>query len=46
MDHLGSMLQRNLNDFVTGQICTNRGVLAAFSNDVCLIGLCRLTVSA
>ena len=46
MDHLGAMLDGNLDDLVAGKICANRCVLAALANDVCLVGLCSPAVSA
>ena len=41
MDHLGAVFDGNLDDLVAGEISSNRGVLAALANDVCLIGLCN-----
>ena len=46
MDHLSAMLQCDLDDLVTGQISTDRSVLASLANDICLIGLCRQIISA
>lgn len=40
MDHLGAMLNRNLDNLITGEIGSDRGILPALANDVCLIGLC------
>lgn len=40
MDHLRAMLQSDLDNLVSSQISTYRGVLAPFANDVGFIGLC------
>lgn len=40
MDHLGAMLNRDLDNLVTGEIGSDWGILSALANDVCLIGLC------
>lgn len=40
MDHLRAVLDSNLDNLVSSEISTDRGVLAALANDVCLIGLC------
>jgi hypothetical protein len=45
VDHLGAVLDGNLDDLVAGEIGADRGVLPALANDVCLIGLCSLLVS-
>jgi len=45
MDHLGAMLNGDLDDLVAGKISTNGSVLPALSNHVCLVGLCNLTVN-
>jgi hypothetical protein len=41
VDHLGAMFNSNLDDLVTSQISTDWGVLAALSNDICLVSLCK-----
>lgn len=40
VDHLGAMLQCDLDNLVAREISANRGVLPALANDVGLIGLC------
>lgn len=40
MDHLGAMLDGNLDNLVAGEVSSNRSVLPALANDVCLVGLC------
>lgn len=45
MDHLGAVLDGNLDDLIAGEIGANRGVLPALANDVCLIGLCSPLLS-
>ena len=42
MDHVGAMLQSDLDDLIAGKVGANRGILAALANDVGLIGLCKL----
>lgn len=39
MDHLGAMLQCDLDNLVASEISADRGVLAALANDVGLVGL-------
>jgi hypothetical protein len=46
VDHLGAVLDGNLDDLVAGEIGADRGVLPALANDVCLVGLCAPFVSA
>ena len=41
VDHLGSVLNGNLDDLVAGEISTNGGVLASLANDVGFVGLCN-----
>ena len=41
MNHVGTMLESNLNDLIASEIGTYRGVLAALANDISLIGLYR-----
>lgn len=45
MDHLGAMLNGNLDDLVASEISTNGGVLSTLANDVRLIGLCFPSIS-
>lgn len=45
VDHLGAMVDGNLNDLVGGEISTNGGVLSTLANDVRLIGLCVPSIS-
>lgn len=40
VNHLGTMLQSDLDDLVAGQISTDWGVLPALANDVGFVGLC------
>ncbi len=40
MDHLGAMLDGNLDDLVASKVGADRCVLPALANDVRLIGLC------
>lgn len=40
MDHLGAMLDGDLDDFVGGEISSNWSILSTLANDVCLVGLC------
>lgn len=46
MDHLGAMLQGDLDDLVASEISSNRSILPALANDVGLISLCNTCVSA
>jgi hypothetical protein len=41
MDHLGTMLNSNLDDLVAGEIGADRSVLAPLSDNISLIGLWR-----
>lgn len=45
MDHLGTMLNSNLDDFVTGKIGADRSVLPTLSDHICFVGLCNDNVS-
>lgn len=40
MDHLHSMLDGDLDNFIASEISTDRGVLSALANDVGFVGLC------
>lgn len=40
MDHLGAMLECDLDNLVAREISANRGVLPTLANDVGLVGLC------
>lgn len=40
VDHLGAMLECDLDNLVAREISANRGVLSALANDVGLVGLC------
>lgn len=46
VDHLGAMLNRNLDDLVSGEVGSNRRILSAFSDNICLVGLCSPLVSS
>ncbi len=39
VNHLSAVLNGNLDDFITSQICTNGSVLASLANDVGFVGL-------
>jgi hypothetical protein len=41
MDHVDIVLQCDLDDFVSGQVGSDRSVLAALSNDIGLIRFCK-----
>lgn len=44
VNHLRAMLDGNLDDLISSEISTDRGVLTALANDVCLVGLCGTMV--
>ncbi len=45
MNHLGAVVDSNLDDLVASEVGTDGGVLPALANDVRLIGLCCPLVS-
>ena len=46
MDHLGAMLQGNLDDLVASEISSNWSILSALTNDVGFVGLYNNDISA
>lgn len=46
MNHLGTMLDSNLDDLVASQVSSDGGILSTLSNDICLIGLCEVLLVA
>ena len=41
VDHLGTVLNANLDNLITREIGSNGGVLTTLSNDVGFVGLCN-----
>lgn len=46
MNHLDAMLDSNLDDFVTCQVCADWGILSSLSDNICFVGLCWRAKSA
>ena len=40
VDHLSTMLDGDLDDFVAGEISSDGGILTTLANDVGFVGLC------
>ena len=45
VNHLGTVLNSNLDDLVAGQVSADRSVLPTFANDICFVGLCAFFMS-
>ena len=45
VNHLGTVLNGNLDDLVAGQVSADRSILPSFANDVCFVGLCTFFMS-
>lgn len=46
MNHVHAMLEGNLDDLISSQVCPNWCVLASLANDISFISLCNSVVLA